>query len=69
MVAGIPKMEIGLAYILGMVLREHGLTRTAFDRLPDEEQEDLIAHYIAGQKIQAWQAYRDWKQLQTKPGS
>lgn len=51
-----------------MVLREMKLTRSQFDALPEGECEDLIAHYLAGLKIQAWQNYRDWLRLKTQGG-
>jgi hypothetical protein len=57
-------MNIGIEYIVGMVLREWRMSRAEFDRLYYGEQEDMIAHYLAGQQIQKWQSYRDWKRLQ-----
>ena len=52
-------MRTSLEFVLGSVCKERGLTRSQFDALSDDEQIDLVAHYLAEQQIAKWEAYRD----------
>ncbi|MNL43969.1 hypothetical protein D3C87_1665100 [compost metagenome] len=63
-----PQLRTSMEYVVGMVLREWKITRQAFDALSDEEQEDMVAHYLAGMRLQRWQNYRDWYRMQNLGG-
>lgn len=60
------RLKTSLEYVIGMVLREWKMTRRQFDLgVPDEDQEDMIAHYLAGLCLQRWQNWRDWMRLKS----
>lgn len=62
-------LKTSLEYVIGMVLREWKLTRRQFDlEVPDLDQEEMIAHYLAGLCLQKWQNWREWKRIQSMRG-
>lgn len=52
-------MRTSPEFLFGSVCKERALTRAQFDALSDEEQIDMVAHYLAEQQLAKWQNYRD----------
>ena len=57
-------MLTGIEFIVETMLEERGLTRRAYDDLPDWDQERMLGHYLAKQQLVKWQNYKSWRQLE-----
>lgn len=57
-------METSVEFIMGEMLASRMLTQREFDRLSDDEQIDMLAHYMAKQQLTRWQNYRSWLQIE-----
>lgn len=62
------RLKTSLEYVIGMVLREWKMTRREFDAEPDDHQEEMLAHYLAEQRLLRWQNWRDWQRVQSVRG-
>lgn len=59
-------MDVSLEYVISLAIRQAGLIRAQFDALPGDQQEDIIALYLAEQNVSAWQNRREILRMKTR---